>query len=98
MRKIGVSYREVEERGIHMPVVDFSIQYKKPAYYDEEITVTTSIKNLPEGLRIPFEYECRNAAGELLNTGKVTLVCIDRSSGKMCRIPSWFMDALAPFF
>lgn len=98
MRKAGFSYKEVEARGIWMPVVDFSIQYRRPAYYDEELTVVTSIERMPDGLRIPFTYECRNADGEVLNTGKVTLVCIDRASGKMCRIPAWFMEALGPFF
>jgi acyl-CoA thioester hydrolase len=98
MRLIGFSYKEVEARGIWMPVVDFNIQYKKPAFYDDEITVVTRIPKMPEGYRIPFEYECRNSKGELLNTGTVTLVCIDRSNGRMCRIPEWFSAALAPFY
>jgi acyl-CoA thioester hydrolase len=98
MRKLGFSYKDVEEKGIHMPVVDFSIHYTKPAYYDDEITVVTTIPSMPQGMRIPFEYECRNEAGELLNTGKVSLVCIDKTTGRMCRIPDWFTGALAPFF
>jgi acyl-CoA thioester hydrolase len=98
MRRIGLSYREVEDRGIWMPVVDFSIQYKKPARYDDEVTVITRIETMPTGMRIPFTYECRNAGGELLNTGSVTLVCLEKSTGRMCRIPDWFTTALAPFF
>ncbi len=98
MRLLGFSYKEVEARGILMPVVDFSIHYKKPAFYDDEITVTTYLKENPTGVRIPFDYECHNAAGELLNTGKVTLVCVEKATNKMCKLPDWFKNAVTPFF
>jgi acyl-CoA thioester hydrolase len=98
MRMLGFSYRDVEARGILMPVVEFSVNYKKPAFYDDEVTVITYLKEKPTGVRIPFEYECRNASGELLNTGKVTLVCIDKNTNKMCRLPEWFSSAFDPFF
>lgn len=98
MRLLGFSYKEVEERGILMPVVEYSIQYKKPAYYDDEITVETTLREIPKGLRIPFEYRCFNSRGELLNTGNVTLVCKDRNTGKLCPLPDWFRDAFKPFF
>src|SRR5690606_4834061 len=58
IRKLGFSYKEVEERGIFLPVIDFSVNYRKPAYYDDELTIITTIKELPKGVRIPFEYEC----------------------------------------
>lgn len=98
MRKIGFSYREVEERGILMPVVDYSIQYKKPAYYDDEVTIVTTIKEMPKGVKLPFEYKCYNSKGELLNTGKVTLVYLQKSTNRVTAIPEWFADALKPFF
>ncbi len=98
MRKLGFSYKDVEDSGVLMPVIDYSIQYKKPAFYDDEITVVTTIKELPKGLRIPFEYECYNNKGQLLNTGKVTLVCIDKQSGKMITLPDWFRQALEKHF
>lgn len=98
MRTVGFSYKNVEERGILMPVTEFSINYKKPAFYDDEITVVTVMKQMPNGLRLPFEYECYNSAGELLNTGKVTLVCLDKATNKICKIPDWLLKAFAPFF
>ncbi|MCC6371232.1 MAG: acyl-CoA thioesterase [Bacteroidia bacterium] len=98
MRLLGFSYKDVEARGILMPVIEFSVNYKKPAFYDDEITIITFLKEKPTGIRIPFEYECRNAAGELLNTGKVTLVCIDKATNKMCKLPPWFLAAFDPFF
>ncbi len=98
MRMLGFSYKDVEARGILMPVVEFSVNYKKPAFYDDELTLVTIIREMPTGLRIPFEYTCYNSKGDLLNTGKVTLVCIDKISSKMCRLPDWFERALRPFF
>ncbi len=98
MRLLGFSYKEVEARGILMPVVDFTINYKKPAFYDDEITIITSLKEKPLGYRIPFEYECRNSAGELLNTGKVTLVCVEKETNRLCAMPGWFSQAMDPFF
>lgn len=98
MRLLGFSYKEVESRGILLPVVEFIIYYKKPAYYDDEITIITHLKEKPAGVRIPFEYECYNSKNELLNTGKVTLVCIDKATNKASKLPNWFLDAFNPFF
>ena len=98
MRLLGFSYKDVEARGILMPVIEFSVNYKKPAFYDDEITIITILKDKPTGVRIPFEYECRNQSGDLLNTGKVTLVCIDKKTNKMCKLPLWFLNAFDPFF
>lgn len=98
IRKLGFSYKEVEERGIFLPVIDFSVNYRKPAYYDDEISIVTSIKEMPKGVKIPFEYECYNSAKQLLNTGKVTLACVDRNTGKLCQMPDWLSAAFSPFF
>jgi len=39
LRGIGMSYRELEEDGVMLPVYTFSIKYLKPALYDDEITI-----------------------------------------------------------
>jgi acyl-CoA thioester hydrolase len=98
MRQLGFSYKDVEANGILMPVVEFIVNYKKPAFYDDEITIITYIKKKPEGLKIIFDYECYNSKKELLNTGKVTLVCVDKLTQKMVKLPNWFNKALSSFF
>ncbi len=98
MRQLGFSYKDVEAKGILMPVVEFIVNYKKPAFYDDEITIITYIKKKPEGLKIIFDYECYNSKKELLNTGKVTLVCVDKLTQKMVKLPNWFNKALSSFF
>lgn len=97
LRELGFSYREMEEKGIMLPVLELNINYKKPAFYDDEITIVTTIKEIPS-VRITFDYECYNSNKELLNTGKVTLVFIDKNTNKPCQPPAWFKDAIAKFF
>ncbi len=97
LRKLGFSYKEMEDQGILLPVLEFSINYKKPAFYDDEITVKTSIKEMP-GVKITFHYECYNENNELLNAGKVTLVFVNKNTNRPCQPPEWFTNAITPFF
>jgi acyl-CoA thioester hydrolase len=98
MRKFGFSYKEVEAKGILMPVTVYTINYKKPAFYDDEITVVTMIKEVPKSTRIVFDYECYNQENELLNTGQITLVFIDKARNKPCAAPLWFTNELKKYF
>lgn len=92
MRTLGFSYKEMEDRGILLPVVDFHIHYRKPAFYDDELKIVTTIRDIP-GVRITFDYHCYNQQKELLNTGQVTLVFIDKVRNKPCSPPGWFMES-----
>ena len=97
MRSLGFSYKEMEYKGILMPVINFNVNYKKPALYDDEIKIVTMVKVLPT-VRITFEYECYNQQDELLNTGSVTLVFIDKFKNKPTTPPDWFMNAFVSKF
>ena len=66
LRKLGVSYKELEDGGIMLPVLDFKINYYKPAYYDDELLIKTIVKKMP-GVRIHFSYQTFNKNGDLLN-------------------------------
>lgn len=97
MRSLGFSYKEMEERGILMPVINLNVNYKKPALYDDEVRIVTMVKTLPN-VRITFDYECYNQLNELLNTGSVTLVFIDKLKNKLTMPPDWFMNAFVSKF
>jgi acyl-CoA thioester hydrolase len=97
LRQLGMSYREMEEKGIMLPVLEFKIKYFKPAYYDDELTIKTTIKEIPE-TRIVFYSETINAKGELLNKGEVTLVFVNTETAKPCAVPDYFIKMLSPFF
>ena len=97
MRSLGFSYKEMEESGVLMPVINLTINYKKPALYDDEVRIVTTVKEMPS-VRITFEYECYNQKNELLNTGSVTLVFIDKQKNRPSAPPDWFMKGFLEKF
>ena len=86
LRAIGLTYKEMEAEGIMMPVVSLQIQYKKPALYDELITIRTKLKDLPS-TKIEFDYEILNEKGELLSTANTILVFVDAKTFRPVRCP-----------
>ena len=56
---LGISYKEMEENQVMLPVVSLSINYKKPACYDDILTVTTTLVKQPKA-SIDFDYEIHN--------------------------------------
>ncbi len=97
LRSLDLTYKELEDDGILMPVLDLQSKYIKPAFYDELLTIKTTIEELP-GVRIHFKYEVFNESNDLLNIGNTTLVFIDAKSKKPCSPPDYFMDKMKPFF
>ena len=87
----------MEEEGYFLPVVNLDVQYKKPALYDDELIIKTTIKEIPSA-RIEFYYETFNMGNELLNTAKVVLVFIDKSTKKPCLPPNIITDKLKEKF
>ena len=47
LRALGMSFAEVEKRGIMMPILEVQSKYRKPAYYDELLTVRIILRELP---------------------------------------------------
>ena len=98
IRQLGFTYRELEEMGIMMPVVDLHVQYYRPALYDDLITVKTILKEMPGESRIQFHSELYNEAGVFLNKGVTTLVFYDPKEKKKVNMPGELVSRLAPFF
>ena len=93
LRSIGVAYREIEEMGFALPVVRLEVNYKKPALYDEELTIITRIKNMPT-VKIIFDYETFNESGDLINTAEVALVFVNKNTRRPCQAPEIIMSKL----
>ena len=92
-RKIGISYKKMEEDGIALPVVSLNVNYKKTIEYDDIITVKTMLKKTPTA-SLEFEYEILNDLGQILSTATVVLVFVDLKTNKPTRPPKYFLDAL----
>lgn len=97
LRSLGMDYAGMEASGVKMPVLELNCKYIKPALYDQELTIKTTIENLP-GIRIHFKYEVFNPAGELINIGTTTLVFVDMARNKPCQPPEDFMKRLQKYF
>ncbi|AOM80435.1 acyl-CoA thioesterase [Pedobacter steynii] len=97
LRSLGMDYAGMESSGVMMPVLELNCKYIKPALYDQELTIKTTIHELP-GIRIHFVYELFNDADELINIGKTTLVFVDMEKNKPCSPPENFMEKLKVFF
>lgn len=93
LRNMGVSYKWMEENGIMLPVVSLTTNYKKPARYDDLLTVKTVFKR-QSSVKIEFDYEIYNEKQELLTTGYSMLVFVDMKTGKPTIPPSYVMDKL----
>jgi len=93
LRSLGISYKEIEAMGFTLPVVNLNIKYKKPAFYDDELTVKTFIKSIPSA-KIIFDYEIFDDSGDLLNTGEVVLVFVNKDTGKPCFAPKIIINRL----
>jgi len=93
LRKLGISYKSMEEEGIGLPVVSFSINFKKSAVYDDVIKVKTQLKKQPTAL-VQFEYELTNQNNDLLCTAEVVLAFMDMKTKRPTRPPKYFLEAL----
>ncbi len=93
LEALGVSYKSMEERGVMLPVVSLLTNFKKSAYFDDLLTITTTLKQLP-GVKIIFEYEVHNKKEELLTTGETTLVFVDMKTKKPIRCPDYLLEKI----
>ena len=96
-RSLGFSYRELEDNGINMPVIDMRTKYIRPATYDEVLTIKTIVSSLPK-LKICFRYEIYNGDDELINSGETNLAFVDKNRQKPIKAPGWFVDKLRESF
>ena len=93
LRELGMSYAEMEKAGTMLPVVHLSTDFKAGAKYDEELSLETSILELPTR-KISFYHELKNKAGKTLVTGTVVLVFVDTNTFKPKLCPEDFKQLL----
>lgn len=99
IRQLGFTYRELEEAGVIMPVVEMNAKYFRPALYDDLVTVKTSLRVLDkESQQVQFHSELYNESGKLLNEGIVTLVFFDPETRRKISMPEVLFTKLAPYF
>jgi acyl-CoA thioester hydrolase len=88
LRSLGMSYRQVEDAGYLLVVVEIGCEYFLPASFDDVLTLRTTEVRI-KGARIEHRYEVFRDS-ELLARGHSVVACIDRT-GKPKRIPDWLL-------
>ena len=97
IRSLGLSYREIEDSGIIMPVRSLKVDYRLPALYDELLKVKSCLNRLPE-IKLDIDYEITNQDNKLICTGNTVLVFVDAKSRRPRRAPEFFLEAVRKYF
>lgn len=89
--ELGTPYREMEARGIYIPVLSANIEYKRPAFFDDRLQIHISMREKPRA-RFQLHYEVRRE-NALLASGATGHGFVNKS-GKVLRPPEDFMDKI----
>ena len=89
IRELGMSYAEVERRGIILPVREAQCRYRAPAHYDELLWVHTAVSDWGRA-SLKFIYEILSEDKQCLLAEGHTQHAIADRSGKPVRMPEWF--------
>lgn len=97
MRALGFTYADLEKvHKVLMPVAKLEIKYRRPAYYDNLLTIETNVVEMPDAF-MRFETKIYNEEGELINIGKVLLAFIS-DKGERLRVPPVLENPLKQYF
>ncbi|MDG1719772.1 MAG: thioesterase family protein [Bacteroidia bacterium] len=88
LRKLGISYKELEEKGILLPVRNYSIKYIAPAKYDDIIQINTEISDIKNS-QIIFKYSIY-LEQKLIATARTELVFVSKENYKPIKVPADF--------
>ena len=93
LRQVGMPYSSVEENGFFFPVIEVSCRYLKPARFDDEIAIETTLTALSR-VTLEFSYKIsRKQDGQLLAEGATRHACVDRE-GKVAKISTALENTL----
>jgi acyl-CoA thioester hydrolase len=83
----------MEQRGRGLVVAEALLRYRRPAFFDDELTLRTELADLGK-VSLSFDYEVLRD-GELLATGHTRHACVDLATGKPVRMPGELLGIAA---
>ena len=92
LRTLGWTYREMEESGVSLPVIEARCEYKAPARYDDEIVIRTE-GWLRSPVRMEFAYRISRKADGVVSAEGMTMHAALGNDGRPCRLPARIRDA-----
>ena len=93
LNELGFSYKKMEEEGVLLPVIDLSVNFKKPALFDDKLCLITKLVRTPSYM-IEFEYKILKNK-ESITTGYTKLIFLNAKSNKPMRCPEKILNKLS---
>ena len=94
IRSLGLSYAQIESRGIMLPVMDVAVRFHRPARYDDMLEIPVAVTHTR--VRIRFDYIVhRMGEKAALCIGHSVHACVNKE-GRPTRAPDWLVEALKP--
>jgi len=94
LRALGWTYREMEEAGVSLPVIEAQCQYHRPAKYDDELEVRARGRMLSP-VRMEFTYQVVRAEDTIVVASGRTVHAAMNRAGKPCRLPARIREVFA---
>ena len=94
---LNLPIQEIERRGIMMPVVNVSCNYKTPARHGDWLRIVSTIKEPPK-VKIIVDTIIYNEKGDVVCTGSVTLGFINSQTRRPTRVPDFVAEIFSPYF
>jgi acyl-CoA thioester hydrolase len=94
LRAAGWSYRDMEDEGVSLPVIEAHCEYRRPARYDDEIEIATRAEVITP-VRIRFEYELSRVGDPAIATTGHTVHAAMGRDGRPCRLPARVMKLVS---
>ena len=90
-RMAAESYRAIEERGYLLVVTEIGCRYRTPFRYDDEVVIQTRVGECGSRM-LRFDYELRNAEGDVCATGFSRHVWLDRERRQPASAPADLLE------
>lgn len=88
----GISYRDMEEQGIMMPLVETQCRYMEGAKYADKLIIETTIDELSPA-KVALQYSViREADHKVLAKGKTIQTFVDSKSFRIINIKKKYPD------
>lgn len=91
LSSLGISYAAMEKNGILMPVVSAELNFKKPLFFGDELSVRVSLKKPPMAT-LEFNYQIVNQSDEEICTGGTVLAFLSAKKNRPMRCPKFLLD------
>jgi acyl-CoA thioester hydrolase len=93
LRQHGLAMSDIDQK-VHLPVVEATVRYVKPAHLDELLDVRCWISERKRA-SFRFAYEIVDEKGERIATGATLHACWDPATSRMIAVPDWLAAVMA---